>query len=159
MDGLSRSSQTSAHVWRIWGQNGPYECKYPLYTPACGPQVTASVHNGIFRLQCNCNGMLTIRLIVMIFFRNARIVMAPIQLTQKKKDLPLSMAPVGLVRPLRSLLPYAPTAVLPPCSPSPVSDAAIATLPQPLCPPPTPLANHRKTMQTCPGMDSFQQRN
>ena len=36
-----------------------------------------------FRLQCNCNGMLTIRLIIMVFLRNTRIVMAPIQLTQK----------------------------------------------------------------------------
>ena len=34
-----------------------------------------------FKLQCNCNDTLTIRLIVMVFLRNARIIMVPIQLT------------------------------------------------------------------------------
>ena len=32
------------------------------------------------RLQCNCNGTLIIRLIVMVFLINTKIVMAPIQL-------------------------------------------------------------------------------
>jgi hypothetical protein len=38
-----------------------------------------------FRLQWNCNGTFTIRLIAMVFLRIARIVMAPDQLTLCKK--------------------------------------------------------------------------